>query len=476
MLPVGHIVQGRYQIQRVLGQGGMGSVYLAQDVRLPRSWALKEMSDHFTDPAERAEAEASFNAEAQILAGLNHPNLPRISDFFQEAGRHYLVMDYIAGETLEQRLGRGPLSVPETLALGTQIADTLAYLHSQPEPVIFRDLKPANVILAADGRPTLVDFGIARVFRAEGVKDTRPLGTPGYAAPEQYGRGQSDARTDLFALGATLHHALSGIDPGDKPFQFGPLSELRGDVPAALERIVLRAVSLKPEDRLQSAADLRQALAGVERELSMSGVLPTSSKTTDLSQAAPPPAAPAAAPAVVSKIAGFAPGRVDLGSLRWGSQARATVKLLGMEKGKLVSDSRWLKVVPARCPGGDCEVTVYVDTRRLPEEAPASGLLSWRGRGAVSPLQVDLKVTARPLPGWAWPLAVGLFLTSLFPLAGLVSGLLTLWVASSAPPRHRRGMQGLGWLGFLVGLCWSALLGGGWALTRAVDWHHLLRG
>ena len=210
-LGVGQVLSGRYKVERILGEGGMGAVYLVSDSRLAKQyWAIKEMADDFSDPEERAEAQQAFKSEAELLSQLKHVNLPRITDSFIEAGRQYLVMDYVEGETLERVLQKqGRLSVGEALDVAVQIAEVLEYLHSRPQPVIFRDLKPANVILSPDGTARLIDFGIARFFKSGKTSDTRALGTPGYAAPEQYGRGQSDARTDIYALGATLHEALS---------------------------------------------------------------------------------------------------------------------------------------------------------------------------------------------------------------------------------------------------------------------------
>lgn len=459
MLASGHIVQGRYRIQRILGEGGMGSVYLAQDTRLPREWALKEMSDSFQDPQERKAAEESFVAEAQILAALNHPNLPRIVDFFQEQGKHYLVMDFIAGTTLEKRLQQGPMSVSESLKIGIQVAQVLEYLHHQVPPVIFRDLKPANVILTPEGRPMLVDFGIARLFRQGAGKDTRALGTPGYAAPEQYGRGQSDHRTDLYALGATLHHCLSGVDPAEHPFQFESLRAGREDVPPELDRVVMRAVSLKPEDRFQNATDVRQALEGVERELSRSGVLPSSSKTAELSPQAVPPAVDL----------GFWPAQVHLGKVEWGQQLRTSVVLRGRVKGKLVGDGSWLRPVPAKVSGQDASVTVYVDTRRLDEGGAVAGLIQFQGKPSMAPLRVEVEVGARRTPAWCWPGALFLLIWSLVPVVGLATTPLMFYTASQAPRKSRSGLSFLAWTSTFVSLSWATLLGIAVGLYH-IDW------
>ena len=466
VLAVGAQVADRYQVLKVLGEGGMGSVYLAQDTRLPRQWALKEMTDQFTDPAERTEAEAAFMAEASILAALNHPNLPRVVDFFKDQGRNFLVMDFVAGTTLEKRLLQGPLGVPESLKMGIQIAQVLDYLHSQAQPVIFRDLKPANVILTPEGRPTLVDFGIARLFRHGAGSDTRALGTPGYAAPEQYGRGQSDHRTDLYALGATLHHCLSGRDPADSPFSFPPLEEA---VPAELQRVISRCLELKPEDRMASAADLVQALQAIERDLGRSGVLPSGPKTSELA----PTAAPAPTTMTGSLIAGFHPGTLELGKVDWGGRLRTSVVLQGKAKGKLVTDCKWLKVEPAKVNGENVALSLYADSRSLDEGGKVAALVHLKGEPSLPPLRVELEVLPRRTPAWCWPSAIFLIFWSLLPLLGLVTTPLMFGTAWSAPKRSRAGLSFLAWTSAFFSLSWLSLIGLGVGILH-LDWKALL--
>jgi serine/threonine protein kinase len=444
----------------------MGSVYLAQDTRLPRQWALKEMTDQFTDPAERAEAESAFLAEAAILAGLNHPNLPRVVDFFQDQGRNFLVMDFVAGTTLEKRLQQGPLGVQEALQLGVQIAQVLDYLHSQSHPVIFRDLKPANIILTPEGRPTLVDFGIARLFRQGAGSDTRALGTPGYAAPEQYGRGQSDHRTDIYALGATLHHCLSGRDPAESPFSFQPLT---GAVPADLDRVVTRALQLKPEDRFASAADMAQALLAVERDLGRSGALPSSSKTSELT----PSAAPPATTMTGTLIPGFHPGNLELGKVDWGGRLRTSVVLQGQAKGKLSSDCKWLKVEPSKVNGENVALSIYADSRKLDEGGKVAGLIHLKGEPSLPPLRVELEVLPRKTPAWCWPSAIFLIFWSLLPLVGLVTTPLMFGTAWSAPQRSRSGLSFLAWTSAFLSLSWVSVIGLCVGILH-LDWKALL--
>ncbi len=448
----------------------MGSVYLATDTRLPRQWALKELIQNTQDEAERVQAEQSFVAEAQILSGLNHPSLPRVVDFFQENGRHYLVMDYVEGATLEHQLEKGPWSVGETIRLGVQMCEALEYLHGQAQPVIFRDLKPANIIITSSGKPMLVDFGIARVFRHGAGSDTRALGTPGYAAPEQYGRGQSDHRTDLYALGATLHHCLSGADPGESPFQFAALA----GVSEELNHLILRAVSLKPEDRFQNALDFRQALEGVERR---SGALPRSSKTSDLSQEAPPPPVVAPVPVVSGPLPseGFNPGLVSLGKLDWGGQARASLVLQGKAKGKLRSDSKWLKVTPPKVNGENVVLAVYADSRVLDEGGRVAGLVHLEGTPQLPPLRVELEVLPRKTPAWAYPASVFLILWSVLPFAGLITTPLMFATAWSAPRRKRGGLSFMAWVSAFFTLSW-ATVGVGIVGVLHLDWKAFLHG
>ncbi len=259
------LVAGRYLIIHKIGQGGMGAVYLVNDTRLGnRKCALKEMSNAaLKTPREQQEAVNEFRREAQMLSNLSHPNLPRVTDFFSEGDTHFLVMDYLEGGTLESLLDARSQPFPETQVLvwADQLCGVLAYLHSQNPPVIFRDLKPGNIMVSPDGSTVkLIDFGIARLFRPGANKDTRALGTPGYASPEQYGKGQSDARSDVFALGATLHHVLTLRDPGLDPLNFRRLRSLNPQVSPEVEAAVHRALELQASARWQSVQAMQQAL------------------------------------------------------------------------------------------------------------------------------------------------------------------------------------------------------------------------
>jgi serine/threonine protein kinase len=254
------LLRGRYRLLRQIGEGGFGAVYKAEDTELGnRLVAVKEMSARGLTPEETREATEGFHREALLLARLSHPNLPRIYEQFEEDGRWYLVMDFIQGETLEDYLKHrgGSLPVKEALQLGLQLTNVLGYLHSRQPPIVFRDLKPSNVMRTSDGQVHLIDFGIARLFKPGQAKDTVAFGSPGYAAPEQYGKAQTTPRSDVFSLGALLHQMLTGIDPSDTPFRFKALTMPR---PAGLSLLIERMVDLDTAKRPATMELVRQDL------------------------------------------------------------------------------------------------------------------------------------------------------------------------------------------------------------------------
>jgi serine/threonine protein kinase/Tol biopolymer transport system component len=285
MVGQGEIIQERYRIIRLLGSGGFGAVYLARDERLGRAVAIKEIDVARLGPDERATAETMFEREAQMLASLDHVGLTRVWDYFQHGRRAFLVMEYVPGETLRDLLVKRGGALPEdfVLACALQLCSVLAYLHSRRPQVIFRDLKPGNVMVveppadslagAAPEEPVvkLIDFGIARVFKPEQSGDTLIIGTPGYAPPEQYGQGQTDERSDIYSLGATLHHLLSGRAPSGVPLP--PLSSVAPTVSLELARVVARATELDPADRYPNVDAMRRDLlaAAQARQLASRG-------------------------------------------------------------------------------------------------------------------------------------------------------------------------------------------------------------
>jgi tRNA A-37 threonylcarbamoyl transferase component Bud32 len=265
-----HVLQDRYRIIEAVGGGGMGQVYLAHDTRLAdKPCAVKELvPDRHATPEEREEAAIQFHREAAILGHLNHPHLPNVYDYFEERGRFYLVMDYVEGEDLTDRLTQSPSGLDQETVIewAIQLCDVFEYLHSQTPPVIFRDMKPANVMIMPEGSVKLVDFGVARLFDPAKRTDTLKMGTAGYAPPEQYaGQGQTTPRSDIYALGATLHELLTGADPTAQPFVFTPPRTLNPSVSPSLSDIVMRALSLDPSDRFPSARAMREALQKATR-------------------------------------------------------------------------------------------------------------------------------------------------------------------------------------------------------------------
>ena len=265
-LPRNTVLQGRYDVEEVLGVGGMSTVYKARDLRftaVARFCAVKEMLDTAPDPRTGQLRLANFEREASLLATLNHPGIPKIYDFFYSHGRVYLVLEYIDGRDMETQLQtRGvPMQEDEVVKFAVQICDVLEYLHGhQPQPIVFRDLKPSNIIVTADGKLTLIDFGIAKVFQSD--KRGTMIGTEGYAPPEQY-RGLAEPRGDIYGLGATMHHLLTNSDPRTQtPFTFQerPIRKFNARVSEYIESVILRAVEYDIDRRWPSAPLMRQAL------------------------------------------------------------------------------------------------------------------------------------------------------------------------------------------------------------------------
>ena len=253
--PAPDLLHHRYHLLHKLGAGGFGAVYQAEDRQLGnRLVAVKEMCPQSNlNSQEDTEGVEAFKQEALLLADLLHPNLPRIYDHFSEDGRWYLVLDYIAGQTLEEYLSEQPdgyLPLSEALDVGLQLCDVLDYLHTRQPPIIFRDLKPSNIMRTSSGHLYLIDFGIARHFKPGQVRDTIAFGSPGYAAPEQYGKAQTTPRSDIYSLGATLYQVLTGSDPSLTPFRFPPLNLPGGaPTPAALASLLARMLDLDESKR-----------------------------------------------------------------------------------------------------------------------------------------------------------------------------------------------------------------------------------
>lgn len=264
MLEIGSVVDGKYKILNQIGQGGMSTVYLAVNERVNKPWAIKEVRK---DGAAGSDVvRQSQIMETNLLKKLRHPHLPGIVDVIDQTDSFLIVMDYIEGKPLSYALQeKKRFSCEEVMEWARQICDVLAYLHTRRPPIIYRDMKPANIMLKPDGSVMLIDFGIAREFKEQNVKDTVYLGTQGYAAPEQFGgQGQTDARTDIYCLGATMYHLITGHDPSEPPYEMYPIRYWDVTFSSGLEQILLKCTQKNPQDRYQSCGELLYALEHYE--------------------------------------------------------------------------------------------------------------------------------------------------------------------------------------------------------------------
>lgn len=278
LLGAGTVLNQRYRVVKVLGCGGMGAVYLAEDLRLEqRPVAVKENFD------TSATSQKQFMTEARILARLSHPNLPRVIDFFVgPTGKQYMVMDYIEGDDLLKIVERdGPQDLEETLRWFFQICDAVEYLHRQQPPIIHRDIKPGNIKIQPNNHATLVDFGIAKYYRP-GQQTTAGAQaiTPGFSPIEQYGQGITDQRSDIYSLGATLYYALTGVAPPDaiERLTHGkrlvPIRSINPDVSPQMERAIEKALGLRPDERYFSVRDFKRAIESARRQPPSTAVPP----------------------------------------------------------------------------------------------------------------------------------------------------------------------------------------------------------
>lgn len=264
MLEIGSLVDGKYKILSEIGHGGMSVVYMAINEKANKTWAIKEV---------RKDGVLDFEAvrqglivETDLLKKLRHPNLPSIIDVIENQDNFLIVMDYIEGNSLSTALEEyGAQQQEAVIEWALQLCDVLGYLHSREPAIIYRDMKPANVMLKPDGTVMLIDFGTAREYKARNIADTTCLGTVGYAAPEQFGgMGQTDARTDIYCLGATLYHLVTGCNPSEPPYEIKPIREINPALSGGLENIIFKCVQRNPDDRYQSCAELTYALEHFE--------------------------------------------------------------------------------------------------------------------------------------------------------------------------------------------------------------------
>lgn len=264
MLGVGSVVDGKYKILSEIGHGGMSVVYMAINEKANKTWAIKEVRKDGVMDFEAVKQ--GLIVETELLKKLKHPNLPSIVDVIEDEHTFLIVMDYIEGNPLSKALEEfGAQPQEYVIEWARQLCDVLGYLHSRTPSIIYRDMKPSNIMLKPDGNLTLIDFGTAREFKEKNLADTTCLGTVGYAAPEQFGgMGQTDARTDIYCLGATLYHLVTGYNPSEPPYEIKPIRDINPNLSSGLERILLKCVQRNPQDRYQSCAELMYALEHYE--------------------------------------------------------------------------------------------------------------------------------------------------------------------------------------------------------------------
>jgi len=333
-LVAGTVLANRYRVLSRLGTGGMGSVYQVEDLTRPGTvWAIKQLlDDRSMSPEDLTWATRRFEEEITLLARLAHPRIPAFVERFVEGGRRYFVMEFIPGATLEERLERtaGPLPERDVLTWMLGICDVLAYLHGQHPPIIVRDLKPGNIMVTPSGDVRLIDFGIARTYKPGQKSNTENLGTMTYASPEHLGQTQTDARSDIYSLGATMYHLLTGVEP--TPLETPVPGRLRQRNPAlseATERAIIHAMRQNPSERFQSAIELREALRGCLAALpapATAGPIPSPARAPVVTRATPSAVPASARPASASSGHALGPGNAGGAHGRTPSSARATIR------------------------------------------------------------------------------------------------------------------------------------------------------
>ena len=263
-METGTVLNNIYRVVRLLGKGSMGNVYLVERIKDDKKFVIKELMFSENAPLNREDGLEIFKREAAFMEKFDHFGIPEVYGIFSEEDRNYLVMDYIEGKTLEEIISSShkPVEFKKAINWSIELCKILDYLHNSfKAPIVYRDLKPSNIIITPQGKVKLVDFGIARYYNPDKNEDTFSYGSPGYAPPEQYkGRGQSSPQTDIFALGVILFQMLTGYDPTLKPFHFPSMKSLNPNVPEELEKIVNKAIQLEPLKRYISISEFRENL------------------------------------------------------------------------------------------------------------------------------------------------------------------------------------------------------------------------
>lgn len=260
MLEIGSLVDGKYRVLSVIGRGGMSVVYMAINEKANKTWAIKEVRKDGVLDFETVKQ--GLIVETEMLKRLRHPNLPSIIDVIEDEKTFLIVMDYVEGNPLSKTLSEyGAQPQDMVIEWAKQLCDVLGYLHTRTPAIIYRDMKPSNIMLRPDGQVALIDFGTAREFKGKNLADTTCLGTVGYAAPEQFGgMGETDARTDIYGLGATMYHLITGNNPSQPPYQIQPIRQINPALSGGIENIILKCTQRDPNERYQSCAELMYAL------------------------------------------------------------------------------------------------------------------------------------------------------------------------------------------------------------------------
>lgn len=254
------VINNTYEIKAVVDHGGMSTIYLAEHNRLHTQWAVKQVK-------KQPNITFDFLVEADILKSLKHPQLPFIADIYEDEKAVYIVEEYIQGSNLKSLVEKKG-TIPEALAIQwlRTLCDVLSYLHNQkPQPIIYRDMKPSNIMLQPDGTLKLIDFGIARTYKKESRADTTFAGTRGFAAPEQFGVKQTDARSDIYSLGATMYYLLTGKTLSDPPYEFVPLRKIDPKFSLGIEYIIARCVQTDPANRYQNVEEILSDLNDIKK-------------------------------------------------------------------------------------------------------------------------------------------------------------------------------------------------------------------
>lgn len=259
-IKIGSLIENKYKVIAQIGRGGMSTVWLALNEKANKQWAIKEVRKSSRNGSEIIKQ--NLITETKILTKLNHPNLPSIIDIIDGDNTYLIIMDYVEGRTLKDLVDdKGALPQNDVINYAIQLCSVLEYLHERKPPIIYRDMKPANIMLKPNGEVVLIDFGTAREFKEGQENDTTSLGTRGYAAPEQYGgNGQTDQRTDIYNLGATIYHLVTGKNPAKPPYEMRPIREWDPSLSSGLESIIMKCIETDPNQRYQSAAELKYAL------------------------------------------------------------------------------------------------------------------------------------------------------------------------------------------------------------------------